>query len=195
LPEFASTFPLTHTLQYYGMEYSVAGNQRFSVEEWEDTHPCWHKMMRLAKAHGQTEWVLFHAEWHIASYVLVALHADQLAGFIRFVDQPIGPDMDCPAVLADGRRLHEAKILAFAVDHQFRNRGYGRELQRAVIRRARELDCYQVRSHTDGAHNANHQLKLSMGYGIHPIVRGDDNRGAYFVMPLHAQTDIFAEDA
>ena len=46
------------------------------------------------------------------------------------------------------------------------------------------MGCYQIRSHSSGDNQANHYLKLSLGYGVHPIIRGEDQRGVYFVLPL-----------
>ena len=51
-------------------------------------------------------------------------------------------------------------------------------------RLAQRLGCYQLRSHSSGDNTANHQLKLAMGFALHRIERGDDQRGAYFIMPL-----------
>jgi hypothetical protein len=43
-----------------------------------------------------------------------------------------------------------------------------------------------MRSYSGGDNVANHHLKLTMGFGIHPVVRGEDLGGVYFVMPLRA---------
>jgi len=40
--------------------------------------------------------------------------------------------------------------------------------------------------HSSGDHQANHPLKLSLGFAVHPILRGEDRWGVYFVMPLRA---------
>jgi GNAT superfamily N-acetyltransferase len=96
--------------------------------------------------------------------------------------------MDCPEVWLNGERLIEAKVIAFGVDETHRRKGIGRALQEMLIRRACALHCYQVRSHSGGEHLENHALKLAMGFGVHPIVRGDDDRGAYFILPLRNVT-------
>ena len=49
---------------------------------------------------------------------------------------------------------------------------------------AKTWNCYQVRSHSDGYRKANHHLKLSLGFAVHPVVRCNDREGVYFVMPL-----------
>lgn len=100
--------------------------------------------------------------------------------------QEIGPDNEQPSVYLSSVALTEAKILAFGVIEKARNQSIGRLLQQAALKWARELACYQVRSHSDGKNRANHHLKLSMGFAVHPTIRGDDDRGAYFIMPLHS---------
>jgi GNAT superfamily N-acetyltransferase len=156
----------------------------FTVEEWTPIHPSWNDLLAAVEAHAQTDWVSFTADFHISSHMLVVLHSERIAGFLRYVVQQIGPDMGCPPVTLGGKPLTEAKVLAFAVDSTYRRKGFGRALQEDVVRRAREAGCYQVRSHSSGSNEANHRLKLSMGFGIHPIVRGDDSKGAYFILPL-----------
>jgi GNAT superfamily N-acetyltransferase len=105
-------------------------------------------------------------------------------GFLRFVVQEIGPDDDLPSVMLEGIALLEAKILAFGVREAYRRQGIGRALQEKAIYRAEELGCHQVRSHSSGSYAENHRMKLAMGFGVHPIRRGEDERGAYFILPL-----------
>ena len=109
--------------------------------------------------------------------------------------QSIGPDAGCPAVVLDGRELIEAKVNAFGVEPGARRQGIGTALQLAVIERARSLGCRQVRSHSGGDHPANHRVKLRLGFGVHPIVRGDDTAGCYFVLPLATGVDAVAPAA
>jgi len=154
------------------------------IEEWNDTHPRWEELGSFIAAQGQTNWVNFKADFHKSSHLLVARQGDQMTGFLRYVIQEIGPDMDCLPVLLDGVPLTEAKVLAFAVDPAYRRQGIGRALQEALLDRARAAGCYQVRSHSGGSNEANHQLKLAMNFGVHPAVRGEDNRAVYFIMPL-----------
>lgn len=157
---------------------------KLQLELWDSTHPRWVELMTVIEEEGQTDYVAFNADFHEASYLLVALQGEQIAGFLRAVVQPVGPDMGCPALEFKGEPLSEAKILAFAVRPAFQNEGIGRALQTELIRLARKWKCYQVRSHSDGHRKANHALKLSMGFAVHPIVRGDDKEGVYFIMPL-----------
>ena len=64
-----------------------------------------------------------------------------------YVVWEIGPhDRGHPPVKRDGKALTEAKIIAFGVPSAQRRQGIGRALQEHVLRRARALGCYQVRS-------------------------------------------------
>ena len=154
------------------------------LELWDATHPRWPELMKVIDEEGQTTYITFEAEFHEKSYLLVALQGEAIAGFLRAVVQAIGPDMDCPPMTFRGKILTETKILAFAVRTPFQNQGVGKALQHELIRLAKTWQCYQVRSHSDGYRKANHHLKVSLGFAIHPIVRGNDTEGAYFIMPL-----------
>jgi GNAT superfamily N-acetyltransferase len=157
------------------------------IVEAKEGEPLWVAAHELGLQLGQTNWLAFRAEWHLGSHLLVAMADGQVVGFLRFVLQSIGPDMDCPAVVVKGVALIEAKIMAFGVAQERRRQGIGRKLQAAAIDHARTLGCYQVRSHSGGESDANHQLKLAMGFAIHPIVRGEDRQGCYFLLPLRSQ--------
>jgi GNAT superfamily N-acetyltransferase len=146
----------------------------------------WHSAHALGSSLDQVGWLAFRAEWHISNHLLVAAAGAEAIGFLRFVVQLIGPDMDGPPVVMDGVPLTEAKILAFGVADEWRRQGIGRALQEAAVQQAKTLGCYQVRSHSGGDHDTNHHLKLAMGFAIHPIIRGDDRNGCYFLLPLRA---------
>jgi GNAT superfamily N-acetyltransferase len=154
------------------------------IEEWHNTHPNWPALLQCVQEEDQLNWLNASAEFHQSSHVLVALTQAEIAGFLRLVTQKIGPDMDTPPVLYKGEPLIEAKILAFGVKPVYRRQGIGRALQLAAIALARRLGCYQLRSHSGGDYPANHQLKLSLGFGVHPVIRGEDKAGVYFIMPL-----------
>ncbi len=155
-----------------------------TIERWPFDHPRFDELRKVIEAEQQTRYLTFEAEWHRSSHVLAALRKADVVGFLRFVVQEIGPDNEQPSIYLSGVALTEAKILAFGVVEKARNQSVGRLLQQAALEWARELGCYQVRSHSDGKNRANHHLKLSMGFAVHPITRGDDDRGAYFIMPL-----------
>jgi len=155
-----------------------------TIEEWDPQHTRWLELLALVTELNQRDWFTFTTEWHSSSHVLVAQRNAEIVGFLRFVLQDIGPDADCPPIPWKGENLREAKVIAFGVVPTQRRQGIGRKLQEALQQQAQSLGCYQIRSHSSGDNLANHQLKLSLGYGIHPIIRGDDRHGVYFILPL-----------
>jgi GNAT superfamily N-acetyltransferase len=155
-----------------------------TIEQWESQHARWLELIALVTRLNQMDWFTFTAVWHSSSHVLVAQRNVETVGFLRFVIQDIGPDMDCPPIQWKGENLREAKVIAFGVLPTQRRQGIGRKLQESLRQQAQALGCYQIRSHSSGDNLANHQLKLSLGYGAHPITRGDDRRGVYFILPL-----------
>lgn len=161
--------------------------QETRLEEWPETHPGWPALMECVQAEGQVNWVNFSAGFHRSSHMVVALWNEEVIGFLRLVTQEIGPDMDTPAILYRGEALIEAKVLAFGVKPAYRRQGIGRALQKAAIDLARRLGCYQLRSYSNDEHEANHHLKLSMGFGVQ--IREDDRAGVYFIMPLWQNQD------
>jgi GNAT superfamily N-acetyltransferase len=155
-----------------------------TIEEWEPQHARWIELLALVNELNQMDWFTFTADWHSSSHVLVARRNWEILGFLRFVVQDIGLDMDWPPIQWKGENLREAKVIAFGVLAAQRRQGIGRKLQEALREQAQALGCYQIRSHSSGDNLANHRLKLSLGYGVHPIIRGEDRRGVYFILPL-----------
>jgi GNAT superfamily N-acetyltransferase len=158
------------------------------IVEWQAHHARWRELLAAVATLGQSDWATASAPFHRSSYLLVAEQAGELTGFLRLVIQEIGPELDRPPVKFGDEVLTEAKILAFGVLPEFRGRGIGRMLQEAAIARASEVGCYQVRSHSSGTNAVNHRLKLSLGFGVHPIIRGADTTGVYFILPLRGPT-------
>lgn len=154
------------------------------IEEWTLGHRRWDEVEAAIDQLSQRNWVSFVAEWHRSSHLLVGLVDDEVAGFLRYVCQPIGPDADCPVLVWGKTELIEAKILAFGVLPTRRRQGLGRALQLACIKQARTQKCYQIRSHSGGENRENHRLKLALGFAVQPVVRGNDRGGVYFVLPL-----------
>jgi GNAT superfamily N-acetyltransferase len=159
---------------------------QYSIEEWDEKHPRWQEFVAClnAVAPEQVPFVLGEHYRAYQSHLLVALQSNQVVGFIRFAVQPIGPEAKCPTLCLNGVPLTEAKIHAFAVREDARCQGIGKELQRRTIRRAKALGCYQVASYSSYGRDANHHLKLSLGFAAQPEVHGDNHQGVYFVMPL-----------
>jgi GNAT superfamily N-acetyltransferase len=162
----------------------------FLIEEWDETHPHWREFVDCLEtvAPEQAPFVFGGCYLLYQSYLLVALQANEVVGFIRFAVQPIGPEVKCPALCLDGVQLTEAKIHAFAVRQDARGQGIGTALQRQAIRRARELGCYQLASYSSYGREANHHIKLSLGFAAQPEAHGDNRQGVYFLMPLQNTT-------
>lgn len=164
-------------------------SEHFSIEEWDETHPRWSEFVSCLEevAPDQVPFVLGEAYRALPCCLLVALQASQVAGFLRFAVQPIGPEARCPELLLDGVLLTEAKIHAFAVREDARGQGIGTALQVQALRRAREIGCYQVASYSSYGRDANHHIKLSLGFAAQPEVHGDNHQGVYFLMPLRGR--------
>ena len=154
------------------------------VEYWSPTHPRWQALAAMTELVGETRLLTITFDWHLDSHVFVALHDDQVVGYLRYCTQPIGPDNDCPALVLDGVELIEGKVIGFYVLEGFRRRGFGRKLQNAALAHAKSLNLYQLRSRSSSEKTANHQLKLSMGFSAVPTIRASGRQGIYFLMPL-----------
>lgn len=64
-----------------------------------------------------------------------------------------------------------------AVDETDGRRPEGRALQERLIDIAQGKGLFQIRSYSDGKRTANRALKLSLGFGVHPVTRKDDPEG------------------
>jgi len=156
-----------------------------SIESWTSAHKRFEELKQIIDSEGQGSWFSFKADWHLSSHTLVALHQDQIVGFLYFVIQEIGPELDRPSAKLNDVALLEAKVIAFGVVSDMRDKGVGRKLQEEAMGLARAAHCHQLRSHSSGTNKANHHLKLSMGFAVDPIVRGNDKEGVYFIMSLN----------
>ncbi len=157
------------------------------VEEWTPDHLHWHTLVQVIADEHQTEWAFNPFFEPFSRTFVVALHEGNVVGFLMFVVWAIGQhDRDHPLITLNGEVLMEAKIIAFGVRAAYRRHGIGRTLQAYTVHRAKELGCYQVRSVSDHNHPENHQLKLSMGFGVEPIER--NTPALAFIMPLRSAT-------
>ncbi|MDE0219011.1 MAG: GNAT family N-acetyltransferase [Spirochaetaceae bacterium] len=154
-----------------------------SIHELTPGHRDWNDYVDVIEGEGQGRWA-FAAQFEpFPHHYVVARQESDIVGFIMYVVWDIGPhDRNHPPLSVDGQTLTETKIVAFGVKQAYRRQGIGRALQEHVIRRARELGCYQVRSVSDADHPANRQLKLAMGFGVEPMER--DKPTLAFIMPL-----------
>jgi GNAT superfamily N-acetyltransferase len=92
--------------------------------------------------------------------------------------------------LADNTPLYEMFVESFAVETQYRRKGYGRALQIAAIQVTQDADCYQMRSWSSADRTANYALKLSLGFSVHPALYPmpgvEPISGVYFIWQTHA---------
>ena len=82
-----------------------------TIEEWTPQHARWSELRALVAQLNQTDWFTFTGEWHFSSHVLVARLSAEILGFLRFVIQDIGPDMDCPPIEWKGEIFGKLKSL------------------------------------------------------------------------------------
>ena len=155
-----------------------------TISAWNKDHPHWPKLTAIIEQLGQMNWVTVQGDWHLSSVLLVACIDEKPVGFLRYVIQEIGVDEDLDVVRLGNKPLREAKVLAFGVVEHRRRQGIGTQLQQALIENSRQAGCYQVRSHSSLSNKANHQLKLSLGFGVHPLPSTSERGGFYFVLPL-----------
>lgn len=152
-----------------------------TIDLWTTPQPA---LDRLIERLGQADWVAFRADWHQESHLLVAHVEGVPVGFLRYVIQQIGVEEDLEPLQVKGDILTEAKVIAFGVALEQRRQGIGRQLQLALIDRSKRAGCYQIRSHSSLDNTANHQLKLSLGFALHPLLASPNKDGYYFILSL-----------
>lgn len=154
---------------------------QYIIREITETDPAWDRLIEVVASLGQTAWMNAWADHFRSSHVLAALADGEPVGFLRFVVQRLGEGEERPPIQFEGQPLTEAKVIAFAVVADYRNRGIGRALQEKAMQQAQTLGCYQLRSRSNYANAANFHLKISMGFGVQPSLKDDS---VYFVKTL-----------
>src|ERR1051326_7877833 len=134
------------------------------IVQWTPDHPRFAELMSVFDPSRDGERLAVDFEWDTQSLVLVALRENVPVGVLKMVVHPIGADNKCGPYRDRNTILTEAKVLEFGVRADMRRQGIGTALQRAAIARARELGCYQLRSHSGGDRAENHALKIAMGF-------------------------------
>ena len=166
----------------------MAHTETFHLEEWPFQHPRWAEFLVCleAAAPEQAPFVLGDYSKALPCHLFVALQVHRVVGFLRFGIQPIGREEGCPPLVLNAETLTEAKIHAFAVREELRGRGIGKALQCQAIRRATELGCYQLASHSSYEWQANYRVKLSLGFSAQPETDGSGDPSVRFLMPLRS---------
>lgn len=109
---------------------------------------------------------------------------ETLVGCIRYCIQDIGYEQKTPPIQHKGKTLSEAKINAFAVKQQHRNKGIGKQLQLKVIEDAKNKGCSQLSSYSTYDKVENYTVKVNLGFCIQPEVQPNGTKGCYFLMKL-----------
>ncbi len=163
------------------------------VERFKPTRPLWDQVLAHLERVEMTQQVLeADGSLHPNKHILGMRDGQEIVGHISFKKQPItipatewSGGQETLVMGKDDAQLYEAFVLTFAVDKTHRRLGYGRALQLAALDTTHELGCYQLRSWSSLDQPANHALKLSLGFSIHPSTHittdGQVISGAFFV--------------
>ena len=156
---------------------------RYSIHELAPDHRDWPEYVDVVDREGQSGWAFDTRYARYRRLYLMARQDGRVVGFLMYLIWQIGPhDRKHPPLAVSGAPLTEAKIMAFGVKEGYRRQGIGRALQEHVLRQAKALGCYQVRSVSTGGHPQNQRLKLAMGFAVEPMER--DTPTLAFIMPL-----------
>ena len=170
----------------------MSRSPKVAIERWDHTHPRWTALLAACEAMDQGGLEEKMCDFHLGLYTCVACTRDEVAGFARFWTQQIGIDEDKPSFAYRGQPAIEAKVVAFGVRAPWQRQGLGRQLQFEIVRWARQLDCYQVRSRSAYTCHGNHALKSSLGFTISPGRNEAPADTAFFALPLHLPPDLIA---
>lgn len=158
-----------------------------TIEEWDETHPRWEELVQCVRdehtqENPQMRWTFTaHPIGTPGIHFLVALQDGRVVGFLKFIEQEFGPDDDLPPFYKDGVALIEGKVTSFGVRAEFRNRGIGTALQEMALRRAGEVGCFQLRSHSELIKQANYAIKPKLGFAVQPDHRPTRPPGVFWV--------------
>lgn len=160
---------------------------KIKIEMWDEAHPRWDELKRYVAENEPSPYAMRDDDETLHFYAGIAqTEAGQLVGYHVFLVQPIGPEMDVPALKnGSGNVLTEAKIRVLFVEEFLRGQGIGTRLQEATLRFAGQLGCFQMRSRSSLDKVANYRIKMRLGFACHPAARtlsnGDVDLGVYWV--------------
>src|SRR5688572_9506866 len=139
------------------------------------------RILELSDALNQKKYLVQHYPNAEQRILLGAIETDSPVGFLLALIQVIGKEERCSPIIVNGESLMECYVEAFGVLPKFRRRGIGRALQEKLTEIAKGLNCYQLRSRSPFTATENYQLKIRMGYAIHPSTENDSY---YFIKQL-----------
>jgi GNAT superfamily N-acetyltransferase len=160
---------------------------QINVERFDATHTLWHSYVAHLRRASMVRWSISPEELPLENTVYLGTRANRLViGHISVRIQPIQiPGMDQVLRDSSGDILNELFVQTFAVEENYRRRGYGRALQQAALNLLPTLHCCQMRSWSSFDKPANYALKISLGFAVCPATyeapNGEKISGVYFV--------------
>ena len=157
----------------------------YQIIEIDKSSQYWGPLIALAESINIKNriWLLDQPAHMISDHILAVISdSNEVVGFHRMIILPMGKHKNKPLIVFKKEFLVEAEGKAQGTAKPFRNQGIARMLQEEVMKRARELGCYQLRSEIPYEVEPLFHIKISMGFGIQLNYRGNS---AYFVKALN----------
>jgi ribosomal protein S18 acetylase RimI-like enzyme len=146
-----------------------------------ESSPPFADVISVAVSLDQAKYLTRDYRHCLQKIVLGAFDDQQVVGFLVLLIQVIGSEEGRPPIMVGGEPLLEGYVEAFGVLPEYRRRGVGQSLQEHAISISHRAACYQIRSRSPVSAIENYQLKLKMGYAIHP---SSENDSYYFIKRL-----------
>lgn len=155
----------------------------YQIIEIDKNSQYWDPLIALAESINIKNriWLLDRPDHMISDHVLAVIIDDKVVAFHRTVILPMGHHKDKPLITFDGEVLIEAEGRTQGTAEEYRNRGIARALQEEVMKRAKKMGCYQLKSEIRYEAWPLFHIKISMGFGILLNHRGNS---VYFVKAL-----------
>lgn len=169
-------------------------------ETFAPDHPHWQDYVAHMQRANMARWAVDANGQPRTPLHFLGVHKDNaVIGHISLKQQPLtcpatswSAELDPTVYNADGTPLTELYVYTFAVDEAHRRRGIGRALQCAALEYTRAQGCYQLRSWSSLDHPENYQLKIALGFAMHPAIFKTDSglevSGVYFVKSVRDLT-------
>lgn len=166
-----------------------------TVTQFSLEHPLWQSYLNHTQRHHMRRWLVNKQfqplpDTYYLGYTLNNEVIGHLAVKKQIIEAPQTPWSDKQGydrLIQDqtDSPLTELFVQTFAVDKNFRRQGIGEQLQHACLKLGQKLACYQVRSWSSLDKMSNYQLKIKLGFAIHPgfyeLSSGERISGVYFV--------------
>lgn len=155
----------------------------YQIIEIDKNSQYWPPLIALAEGINIKNriWLLDQPDHMISDHILAVIVDNKVIAFHRMIVLPMGHHKDKPLITFEGEVLIEAEGRTQGTAEEYRNRGIARALQEEVMRRAKKMGCYQLRSEIRYEAGPLFHIKISMGFGILLNHRGNS---VYFVKAL-----------